>query len=346
MSDPRRSEGMFGDHPTPRGDRVRAALWSTHFHRFFNHWSSDSSNSGPGDEIPPSFRPMSPNQAMRTLNDEAKPGQARLPQSVLRSAASQVMWSQYQLNSDGEEALSELVEAAEGTSASEGLDRMRARGDHFQRARPLSEPSVTLDDRSQLRLAEAALSSEHCAVHYVEVRTTGTLTVLSYEVVLDRPLDRVAPIVDPRSWPKASPAFLEVKILDPVDDPGAPGSCSWCGRYFEHVVVNWNAFKMSGFEASLKVAVNIDPFEARTDYSLVRERNWQLANDYGFVRARKQEGRPGRTVVTAEKCVTFRSPWMNFMAPAILAMAAGQWVETLRTFVDREPDIAVARAAS
>jgi hypothetical protein len=326
--------GLFGLRRDATGDRVRAALWSTYFHRFHNHWSSDSGEVGPPDEIPARYRPLTPNQAMQTLAREARAG-GGFPRSVLRGAAAQVMWSQYQLDVEGEKALSDLVAASEDAPASDGFARLRARGDPFQRSRASAEASLVVDDRRQLGLVPAARSDPSCQVNYVEVRSTGTLTVLSYEVVLDRPLEDVAPIVDPRSWAGASPAFLEVRILEPEGDPGPPGRAPWHGRYFEHVVVNWNFVTVSSFEATLKAEVSLDSFEARTDYSLVKERNWQLANDYGFVSARKLEGRPGRTVVTAEKSVTFRSPWMNFMSPAVLSMAAGQWVETLRGFVDR-----------
>lgn len=337
------THGPLGPRAEARSNRIRAALWSTYFHRFYNHWSSRSDQAGPTDQIPRRYRPLSPNEAMRALNDEARSGDG-VPRSVLRGAAAQVLWSRYQLDPHGERALWELVEAAETAPAADGLARMRARGDAFQRARPVAGPGPAHDDRTRIALAASAPSDDLCVVDYLEVRSTGTLTILSYQVVLDRPLADVAAIIDPRSWAVASPAFLEVRLLEPAQDPGPPGVVCWSGRYFEHVVMNWNLFTLSSFEATLKVDVDIEPFQARTDYSLVRERGWQLANDYGFVRARKQAGRPGRTVVTAEKCVTFRSPWMNFMCPATLSMSAGQWVETLRDFVERSAPVGAAVA--
>jgi hypothetical protein len=267
---------------------------------------------------------------------------------VLRGAASQVLWSQYQLDREGEAELEGLVGAAEGAPPEEAFERLRARPDPFRAAgggagAGSTSRDVVVDDRTRLELVPSpAPDAEDCQVSYVEIRCTGILTVLAYEIVIARPLEEVAPIVDPRSWPQASPSFVESRILEPERDPGPPGRVPWYGRYFEHVVVNWNLLTLNSFEATLKAEVSVDPFEVRTDYSLVRERHWQLANDYGFLRARKHEGRPGATVVSAEKCVSYRSPWLNFMSPAVMAMVAGQWAEAVRDFVDRPASSLVA----
>ena len=88
-----------------------------------------------------------------------------------------------------------------------GFERLRERGDPFQRPRSVGQPTVALDDRTQLALVPAAAEEDaFCRVNYVEVRCTGTLTVLAYEIELNRPLEKVAHVVDPRSWPSASPA--------------------------------------------------------------------------------------------------------------------------------------------
>lgn len=288
--------------------QVNAALWSTYFHRHYVGAGAEKQSNRLLSELPSSVRPVSLNDALEILHrapedaitlpgavsPERQAQARRMLRGVRGRAAAQVLRGGHLLDRDSSGLLGKVARKSVGA-----------------RDVQTALQQVATQDR--------ALSDTEREVQYFEVLTNGHTTTGRFGIVVHAPLERVAPMCDPRSWAE-NEAFREIRIVSSDVDPGEPGKTAWSGSYFEHYEMSWNLMAVTAFRATLLSDMTVMPFEVRCDFSLIKEEDDQITTDRGYVRAQRVEGDPSKTRVTIEKKLSFRSPLLNFNSPALMAM--------------------------
>lgn len=160
----------------------------------------------------------------------------------------------------------------------------------------------------------------------------GTFTV-SRRALVRAAFDDLVPVVDPCNWASFGEFFDRVARLDGADIREKDG---WSGFFEEHFRVAWGPWSISTVNPILRVDYTHDEQCARADYALAWERDDQLETDDGFIEIRRLSGRVGWCEYYAEKSTRFRSPSVNLLSPAIMAVFIDSNLSALEDVVYRE----------
>ena len=148
------------------------------------------------------------------------------------------------------------------------------------------------------------------------IRTANGVFTVSRRALVRAPFEKLVPVIDPRNWARLGEFFDRVDRLDGanVREDG------WDGLFEEHFRVGWGPWSINTVNPILRVDFTHDGQCARADYALAWERDDQLETDDGFVEIRRLPGRVGWCEYSAEKSTRFRSPQINLLSPAIMAV--------------------------
>ncbi len=143
----------------------------------------------------------------------------------------------------------------------------------------------------------------------------------------------LVPVINPCNWASFGEFFDRVERLDGAEIREKDG---WSGFFEEHFRVGWGPWSINTVNPILRVDYTHDDERARADYALAWERDDQLETDDGFVEIRRLPGRVGWCEYSAEKSTRFRSPSVNLLSPAIMAVFIESNLSALEDVVYRD----------
>ena len=325
----------------------QAALWALAFSRAGLSAS----------RLPSEFRPMTPDQALQTLRPSDERG-ARHAWALLAMAP---------IGAPGAPAATAAVETLSG----------------IRSAPELTALVVELSQLFGASVAAMALFVESlrgamdrddvpCGVPHGEstFNARSRTTQLRSSVVVYRPLDQVAPLLDPRRWDECSELFTRTcQVAEPPGcdfecvEPTAAPTPDWRGFLYERATVGPQEIENL---LSVRYEVTSDqtrPEAVKVDYSLYRAVSHRLGGfeSPGLFRANSGDLRAGRidhdnpfepsnrdcTLIEVTKDVQYAriSGWSgthlvdygelaNYLAPAFLTL----WIANLQLIVPCCPD--------
>ena len=291
----------------------RAALWSAYFHRFFG--------SAHG-QVPAGHRPLTFDDSCEVLRQVYEDSKQQHPRpEFLTRCLSQMALAGYRPSGDYKARFDTLASAARNTT--DPARAFKSLLDHGRRhyapralrALPIGSADSRADEVSVIKEPKPT-----------EATFDGWVWTVKKEYVIDKPIGKVAQLLNPVNWECLTPYFKETRRVDPPKTASS-GPKPWSGTLHERVVVNWNATAFQSFEAFLNIDYTLAKDAVRADYSLQYEKDSQILVDDGYAEARREKrlAKDPNTKVevtryTAFKRLRFESSFLNLVAPAVMSM--------------------------
>lgn len=333
----------------PQADRnrrapLRRAQWSSYFLRFFGAPQ-------PGDSVPGSFVPVSPESSAEVLHraycgceEEKRDLGTRY---LVRRCLSQMLLHGYQPKRKSD-VFDQLVKAAAAPRPGDvHADEFRAGMDVQQSSdslvrwgqREFGLPGST-GPRTLAQALEAlrrAAPDDRTLSLPTEILHDAGTTSVTKRVFLRQKLSNVNRLVNPINWVELGEFFVVTKRETDGNRAPTNSAESWYGVLTEEFIVSWNRLTTHRFDQKLKIDYTVLPNLARTDYSLMYERDDQIEVNEGYFEVWADESLPpGWIAGTMRKTVRFKSSFLNFLAPATLAMFLDSQTGGFGAFVDKE----------
>src|SRR5882724_7145606 len=161
--------------------------------------------------------------------------------------------------------------------------------------------------------SQLVASTPQPIVFPTKIMSTAGRYTISKSVSVPCTLLEAAALVRPDNWRKLSPMLEETQLIE--EDV-----------LFEKAVLRWNRVRLQTLEVFLRVHYTLTEDVARTDYSLMYERNNRILVDEGYGEARVLPGKTGWIHYTALKTIEFSSRLLNSLAAEYLSTLADQAV--------------------
>lgn len=292
-----------GSSPTSVRALRRQAVWAVFLRNLYGQPRGETTTRAPED--------LSALEALGWLSRSQIVGRPRLLRRILAPViiAPRTKWTA---------ELRELILAAAGDveprprTFEEALIAVRARiesrfaVDWDDRVRPRRRALWRILDPEDLVQAEPS-----------RIRTADGVFTVSRRALVRARFDKLVHVIDPCNWASFGEFFDRVARLEGADIRETDG---WSGFFEEHFRVGWGPWSINTVNPILRVDYTYDDQCARADYALAWERDDQLETDDGFVEIRRLPGRVGWCEYSAEKSTRFRSPSVNLLSPAIMAV--------------------------
>jgi hypothetical protein len=284
----------------------RAALWNPYFYRFFG------SEHG---QVPLGRRPLSGDESCRALLQVVESLGGTHPRPRLLRRCLGQMWSSGYRPQDrvGEDIFQRLANVAmpHRHGPKEALKSL------------IHSHGYTPSSGAALEGLVAANSSAPGGGPATELTPTqlsfdGTAWTVKKQWLIQKPIRTVNELLDPLNWQRLSQIFKETRRIETTSKADDPNG-SWQGVLEEKVTLNWNIAALQTFHTFLKIDFTVTPDVTRADYSLEYEAQNQIVIDDGYGEARRVSA--DRTQYTGVKRLRYASSFLNFMTPAVIAMA-------------------------
>jgi hypothetical protein len=185
--------------------------------------------------------------------------------------------------------------------------------------KPTSRESVKTELRALTRLLAP---QELLVVEPAVISQRHGVATAARRAFFNMPFHSLRRLLNPENWLEMGPFFEEVRS---VKEESTQRQDGWHGLFEELFVeelfvIDWGPFRMQSFNTFLKIDHTFTEDRARTDYSLVYEKDNQLEEDRGYLEARRIPGRLGWCEYYAEKATRLQSPLSNMLAPMLNAV--------------------------
>ena len=309
---------------------VRAVLWSCIYHRLFGPPSG-------GTTMITGLDPVSQEEICDILERIGNGTRSLRHDYLVRSCCSQLLAAGYRPPADDDALFYRLargVTCTQRKGRKERIEQPEIRRylrlhaqEHFGVPYQPFTPPARLEDEIDRR---QRLSPRTVIGRPSEVAYDGTAFTISKEMLVEQPLTKVAPLINPENWTRLGPFFRETRRDDPPRRWQRGKPIAWDGRLYEEFTINWNAFTVNSFVSRIQVDYTVTADAARTDYALMYEEDDQLVVDDGYVEASRVPGYPEWTRYRGTKSLRFASSFLNMLAPAIASM----FLETQAGFLE------------